>query len=127
MTTIVDDKLCDLVMEGGGVKGLGIIGALSVLSQHGWGVRRIAGTSAGAIVGSLAAAGMPIDSMRSEMAGLDYRKFRDEGMLDQFGPVGKAATLLLEKGIYKGDFARDWLSARLKSLNVVTFADIKAT
>jgi NTE family protein len=46
----------DLVLEGGGVKGIALVGVFSVLEQRGYQLRRVAGTSAGAIVGSLVAA-----------------------------------------------------------------------
>ena len=49
----------DLVLSGGGVLGIGHVGVASVLEERGYRFRRIAGTSAGAIVGSLLAAGMP--------------------------------------------------------------------
>ena len=40
----------DLVMEGGGVKGLGLAGAVITLSDAGYVFPRVGGTSAGAIV-----------------------------------------------------------------------------
>jgi len=40
---------CDLVLEGGGAKGAAYVGALRVLEQRGYRVRRGVGTSAGAI------------------------------------------------------------------------------
>ena len=46
----------DLVLEGGGVKGIALVGAISVLEERGYQFRRVAGTSAGAIVGALVAA-----------------------------------------------------------------------
>jgi NTE family protein len=46
----------DLVLEGGGVKGIGLVGAYSALTDAGYAFHRIAGTSAGAIVGALIAA-----------------------------------------------------------------------
>jgi len=39
----------DLVCEGGGVKGIGLAGAYSVLEEHGYQPNNVAGTSAGAI------------------------------------------------------------------------------
>src|SRR6266508_1901736 len=54
----------DLVLEGGGVKGIGLVGALKVFGDAGYRFRRVAGTSAGAIVGSLAAAGVPPDQLQ---------------------------------------------------------------
>lgn len=43
------------MLEGGGVKGIGLVGAIKVFGDAGYRFRRVAGTSAGAIVGSLAA------------------------------------------------------------------------
>lgn len=53
MTT---DGCADLVLEGGGVKGIALVGAIAEMEARGhrFGApARIAGTSAGAIVGSL--------------------------------------------------------------------------
>jgi NTE family protein len=118
---------CDIVLEGGGVKGIGLVGAIEVLTKKGYSVRRVAGTSAGAIVGSLVAAGMSTDKLTGTMRGLDYTKFRDKSFLAQFGQVGQAASVALTKGIYKGDYLRTWLAGQLESLGVRTFADLKLT
>ncbi|HSX35802.1 MAG TPA: patatin-like phospholipase family protein [Patescibacteria group bacterium] len=120
-------KWCDLVLEGGGVKGIGLVGAIEVLSRAGYTVRRVAGTSAGAIVGSLAAAGMPADKLTETMHSLDYTKFKDKGFLAQFGAVGEAASIALTKGIYKGDYLQTWLAGQLEALGVRTFADLALT
>ena len=47
----------DLVCEGGGVKGIGLAGAYSVLEERGYRPNNVAGTSAGAITAALIAAG----------------------------------------------------------------------
>src|SRR6266545_4120700 len=75
----------DLVLEGGGVKGIGLVGALKVFGDAGYRFRRVAGTSAGAIVGSLAAAGVPPDQLQRIMQELDYRKFQDGDFLSHVG------------------------------------------
>ena len=48
---------CDLVCEGGGVKGIGLAGAFETLEQAGYAPRHVAGTSAGPITTALIAAG----------------------------------------------------------------------
>lgn len=118
---------CDLVLEGGGVKGLGLAGAIEVLAKDGYKFRRIAGTSAGAIVGSLIAAGMPIDTLPETIRSLDYTKFRDKSPLARLGIAGKAASLVLTKGVYEGEYFYNWLSVELEKLGVRTFADLKLT
>jgi NTE family protein len=120
-------KWCDLVLEGGGVKGIGLVGAIEVLAEKGYNVRRVAGTSAGAIVGSLVAGGMPTDKLIETMRSLDYGKFRDQSFLAQFGKAGEAASIAFTKGIYKGDYLRTWLTGQLESIGVRTFADLKLT
>src|SRR5882724_4057614 len=102
-------QTCDLVMEGGGVKGVGLVGALSVLNERGYSVRRVAGTSAGAIVGSLTAAGMTVADLRKTMTNLDYKRFRDKDLLDRLGLIGEGLSLLLHNGIYRGDYLHQWL------------------
>jgi NTE family protein len=46
----------DIVLEGGGVRGIGHVGALSVLEEKGYHWVNIAGTSAGACVAAMVAA-----------------------------------------------------------------------
>ena len=85
----------DLVLEGGGVKGIALVGAISVLEERGYRFRRVAGTSAGAIVGSLVAANARAAELEEIMRGVDYRCFQD-------GPrwrglfLGKAVAVLLK-------------------------------
>jgi NTE family protein len=120
-------KSCDIVLEGGGVKGIALVGALEELSKAGYERCRVAGTSAGAIVGSLLAAGMPADDMLRIMQSIDYKQFRDEGLIDRAGIPGKIASLTLEKGVYEGKFLHSWLSEQLAALGVRTFGDLKLT
>lgn len=120
-------KLCDIVLEGGGVKGIALVGALEELSKAGYERCRVAGTSAGAIVGSLLAAGMPVEDMLRIMQSIDYKQFRDEGFVDRLGIPGKIASLTFEKGVYEGQFLHAWLSGQLATLGVHTFGDLKLT
>ncbi|TAH33934.1 hypothetical protein EYC58_00035 [Candidatus Saccharibacteria bacterium] len=120
-------RKADLVLEGGGVRGIGLAGAITVLSQQGYEFQRVAGTSAGAIVGSLIAAGCTSERILEIMNGLDYRNFRDPTLLTQLGAVGKFASLLVENGLYKGDFLRTWIAGHLADCGVKTFGDLKLT
>ena len=102
-----DNKPC-VVLEGGGVKGIALVGALSVLIDAGYTFPRVAGTSAGAIVGALLAADTSAEQMRSIMAATDYRRFQDESWLDSL-PGGKIISLLVDDGIYEGEYLKAWL------------------
>jgi len=115
----------DLVLEGGGVKGIALVGAVSQLTEAGYHLARVAGSSAGAVVGALVAAGMPPERMAAVMRGLDYRRLRDKGALDRVPLVGGALSVLLENGIYEGDYLREWLGNELAAMGVETFADLR--
>jgi NTE family protein len=115
----------DLVLEGGGVKGIALVGAYSVIEERGYTINRVAGTSAGSIVGALLAAGMTAKELETEMRGLDYRKFKDKGLLDRAPLLGKALSVLFEDGIYEGDYAAKWVREHLEKKGVETFADLR--
>jgi NTE family protein len=118
-------KEVNLVLAGGGVKGIALVGAIHTLEKAGYTFRRIAGTSAGAVVGGLLAAGYDGDELSDVMHSIPYDKFRDEGFIDRFGLPGKAISLLFEKGIYEGDFFCRWYDDMLGQKNIRTFADLQ--
>lgn len=123
------ERSADLVLEGGGVKGIGLVGALHELDRAGYRFgrfvdTRVAGTSAGAVVGSLVAAGMPVDRMQRMIRKVNYRRFRDKSALDRVPFVGEGISLLFERGVYEGDYLREWLGNLLAELNVETFDDL---
>ena len=63
-----------LVLGGGGAKGAAEIGVLKKLEEMGIQVDYIAGSSMGAVIGSLYAAGIPADSIESFMRKKDWMK-----------------------------------------------------
>ena len=115
----------DLILEGGGVKGIALVGSYTALSEAGYDFHRIAGTSAGAIVGALIAAGMSPGDLKGVMREIDYGRFEDKGFIDHLGLVGKGASLLFEKGIYEGSYLRAFMDEQLKALGVETFGDLR--
>jgi len=118
------NNTADIVLEGGGVKGIALVGALEVLNDAGYSFERVAGTSAGAIVGSAVAAGMPMRDLVQLMREVDYKKFQDKGFVDKI-PGGRLVSLLFEGGIYEGDYLVEFLDDLLGTLGVSTFADLR--
>lgn len=121
------NKRVDLVLEGGGVKGIGLVGAISELAHAGYSFQRVAGTSAGAIVGSLVAAGCSVDNIVGIMKSLDYRRFKDPTLLSRLGAPGKIGSLLIQSGIYKGDYLKEWIGSQLAACGIKTFGDLQLT
>ena len=116
---------CDAVFEGGGVKGIGLIGAIKAVEEFGYDFKNLAGTSAGAIVASLLAVGYTADELKCEMKQLDYMKFKDEDLIDKLGVIGKSMDILFEYGIYEGDYFFQWIESLFQAKGKTTFGDIK--
>jgi NTE family protein len=120
-------KRADLVLSGGGVKGIGLAGSVVALMDAGYTANRIAGTSAGSVVGAIAAAAgdqLTGKEIKDLAFSLPYKKFLDPGPLESVPVLGPASALLRGTGIYRGDFARDWIRDQLKQLGVTTFGDL---
>jgi NTE family protein len=114
----------DAVFEGGGVKGIGLVGALSVAESKGYVWENVAGTSAGAIVAALVAAGYEAAELKKMIGSLDYNRFKDKGAVDRIPLFGPLVSLLSEKGIYEGNFLEDWIRELLLRKGVRTFGDL---
>lgn len=121
---MTDQKKLDAVFEGGGVKGIGLVGAIEVTERQGYVFENVAGTSAGAIVAALVAAGYRAAELRETMRTLNYAKFLDRSALDAIPLLGPVLSLGLEKGIYEGKYLTDWLAKQLASKGVRTFGDL---
>jgi NTE family protein len=122
-----DAGTVDLVLSGGGVLGVGHVGAISVFEEHEIEFKRIGGTSAGSIVGSLVAAGAGGAELHRLIAGLEYPRFVDGDALDHLPLVGPALSVLVENGYAEGDYFHDWLATALEELGVRTFGDLRIT
>ena len=118
-------KKVDGVFEGGGVKGIGLVGAVSVIEKEGYQFENLAGTSAGAIVAGLLAIGYNADEIKTEMKKLNYNDFKDEGLLDKLGIIGKGLSIGFEYGIYEGEFFENWFEKLAQRKGLTTFGQIK--
>jgi NTE family protein len=124
------DRALDLVLEGGGVKGIGLAGAVLTLSDAGYWFPRVAGTSAGAISAALIAAlqraGKPLAQLHDIVDSIDYTKFEQRGPIARhLGVAEDIAQLTLHDGLYTGDYLVEWLGGLLEQIGVTTFADLK--
>jgi NTE family protein len=114
----------DGVFEGGGVKGIGLIGALGYLEGRGYKPQNLAGTSAGAIVATLHAAGYEPDELKSIIGNLDFRKFEDSSLIGRIPIAGPIINVLERLGIYKGDYFLGLMRDLLGAKRVRTFKDL---
>ncbi|KAA9150791.1 Patatin [Amycolatopsis acidicola] len=119
-----DVKQADLVLEGGGVKGLGTLGAVVRLMERGHRFPRVAGTSVGAVAAALVAAGADADGMRRAMSRLVLRKVPDRAP-PPIALVSEGLSWLTGGHLYQGAYIREWLLGELAELGVRTFADLR--
>ncbi|MCT8976696.1 patatin-like phospholipase family protein [Clostridium sp. CX1] len=114
----------DAVFEGGGMRGIGIIGALNYMETQGYHWQRVAGTSVGAVVAALLAAGYTAKEMNKILSEMDFRDFLDKNGLQRLPLLGKALGFLVEKGIYSGDYVEEWIHKLLKKKGIRKFKDV---
>lgn len=126
---IVSVVHADLVCQGGGIRGIGLVGAVDALATAGYRFPRVAGTSAGALVASLIAAlqtaGEPLTRLAEVMRTIDYRKFFDRSLIGRVPLIGGGLSLLVSDGVYQGAYLEEWLTSLLGDLGVYTFGDLR--
>lgn len=114
----------DLVCEGGGVKGIALVGSICYLEEQGYTFENIAGTSAGAIVASLLAVGYNAKELKDILFNLDYKNFNDKNLLQSIPLIGQPISLLINKGIYAGEYVETFLTEKFKAKGKTKFKDI---
>lgn len=114
----------DIVLEGGGVRGIGHVGAICAAEEKGYKWINIAGTSAGAFVAALLAANYSGQEMYSIMRNeVDFTLFMRDRGIDSFFPV-QFAHLLLQGGIHTGNYIETFIREKLKRKGITTFGDL---
>ena len=117
-------KRADLVLSGGGVKGVGLVGAVVALMDAGYAAaarlrdvgridrrrrRRGGGPQSGKLTGA---------DVKELALQLDYSKFTRSRRARTVPLLGPSLALVRGTGIYRGDYARDWVRDQLQSLGV---------
>lgn len=102
----------NLVFEGGGVKGAAYAGALRELHNEGVlkGIKRVAGTSAGAITATLLAIGCTIEEIDKILRETNMKSFMD----DKAGVIRDIWNLFKCFGWYRGNVFEEWMKKILK-------------
>jgi NTE family protein len=127
----MSEKILDGVFEGGGVKGVALIGALKRLDEEGVRFKRVAGTSAGAITAALYAAGYSINEIKDIICNKDFNEFADVRnffkkklymIVLQFIPLLFSAT---GYGAFPTDKFYEWIKKLLADKGITDFKSLK--
>jgi NTE family protein len=110
------------VFEGGGVKGIAIVGAIRAAEEYGFEFNEVAGTSSGAIIASLLAAGYTSQQLKQLILDTPFQEF----VKTKTKWIGPTIRLLFKKGLYSGDPLEQWIYELLAKKGVFTFADLPA-
>src|SRR5258708_39213658 len=110
--------ITNAVFQGGGVKGTALVGALDKIEELGIKFVSVSGTSAGAIVASLYAAGYTSSEMNEI---LQQTPLSD--LLDPF--KFRLFSIFRHRGLYKGERLYEWIYKLLKAKGVVRFKDVQ--
>jgi NTE family protein len=115
----------NLVLEGGGVRGLAYAGVFSVLEEKKVlrQIEKVGGSSAGAIAGFMVSVGYTAAEIDSMMQELPVQQFND----GKGGLWGKYKRVKNDFGIYEGKKFEQWLQqlAKIKTGNAyITFAQL---
>ncbi len=121
------EQRCDLVLGGGGVRGVAHIGALTALEEAGYRVARVAGASAGALAGSFAVAGVGSSALKELFDELDFTRFALADVLGRLRDNRAMARLLSRLGDGDDTDPMTWITEILSSQGIETFGDLKVT
>lgn len=123
--TVAEGRRCDLVLGGGGVKGLAHIGVLTALEEAGYDVVRVAGSSAGAVVGAMAVAGVPAAEVHERFQELDFTGFVLADVVERFSNARALGRLIARWSPDPTD-PLAWIEGVLAEYGVKTFRDLAA-
>jgi NTE family protein len=118
-------QIINLAFKGGGVKGIAYAGAYKALYEAGLmkNVKRIAGSSAGAVFAAIACLGYDPDEVKDIIGGTSFASFMDKKDI---------LRIMSKYGIYKGDAFLSWMEKQVagskldkKLTKTATFRDLK--
>ena len=113
---IIRNKEINLILQGGGVKGLAYIGALRAFENYGYKIKNISGTSIGAVIGCLVIAGYNSYELEEIVNNLDYKVFMNKNNI---------IDAINNKGIFSTKYLEQYLENLLIMKNIRVFKDVK--
>jgi NTE family protein len=119
---VADLHQADAVFQGGGVKGIALVGALLAFAEHGWDEWVcVAGTSAGSIVAGFLGCGFAPPDLERILRTTPYAEFEDFGVGGEF--LSGSVNLIAHHGLAHGEVFHKWFDDMIEGQ---TFGDVKA-
>ncbi|MDR4435681.1 patatin-like phospholipase family protein [Bacillus tequilensis] len=114
----------DGVFSGGGVKGIALAGAYEALEEKGFRFKRIAGTSAGAIIAAFIASGYTSKEIRALIEEVEGEKLLDQRYSCLPLKMLQWVSIYWRLGLYKGDTMEKWIADLLRAKGIRVFGDL---
>lgn len=117
----MNNQIENLVFKGGGVLGIAYAGAIEVLEEKQilQQVKRVAGTSAGAITAALVSLQYTSSEITQIVNATDFKSFEDGGL------IADSLHLFNKYGFYKGDVFLNWMQGHIKNKGFAINATFK--
>jgi NTE family protein len=112
------------VFEGGGIKGIALAGAAMGAQQLGFQFDQAVGTSAGAIVSALIAAGYTGEELKEITTSISWPQMLDRDFISRIPGIGKHISMTLHKGVYLGHRLERTIETLLAARGIKTFGDL---
>jgi NTE family protein len=112
------------VFEGGGVRGIALAGAAAGALDAGYTFHRTVGTSAGALVAALLAAGYDANELEEQVAGMDWPGLLDPVPVTRIPIVGDHLALMLHRGVNRTKRIEAVWRKMLVRKGIRTFGDL---
>lgn len=112
------------VFEGGGVKGIALAGAAAAAMEAGFRFPRTVGTSAGALVASLVAAGYGASDLERIVCDIQWSHIADRRAVARIPLVGPHIAMLVSRGVARGRRLETEVERLLARRGVRVFGDL---
>ena len=116
--------IVDGVFSGGGMKGFAYVGAIQELEERGIRFKRVAGTSAGAILATFIAAGFNAKELEQIFDELNLKALLDPPKIFVNLPFLKWVNLYKRYGMYRGKLLEKWFHEKLATKGICSFGDL---
>lgn len=113
------------VFEGGGVRGIALVGAAAVTEEKGYRFGRLAGTSAGSIVAALLAAGYSAMELKALFEEMELSRLLVRRGIYRLPLVGPLLGIGIHKGFYPLQPLKQWIKQKLELRGVSVFGDLR--
>jgi NTE family protein len=122
-TTSNQSQYADVVLEGGGMRGIAHVGALKMAEARGYRWQHCAGTSVGALIAALLAAGYSAPELHAILGRTDFAR-----LVYERGPKGwpamQLARLFCRGGLHTGNSLEAFTRELLRAKGMRVFGDL---